>query len=260
MTAKFPIIDGTLLLLTASINPNNMPGAILDTSQRLNDYKAAFKYYLENHPRISMIVFAENSGWPLSEIQEIGKLNPYSKQIEYLSLNINNFPREFGKGYGELNLISSALEQSELIKKAGYIAKVTGRLIVTNISQILESTSNPIDALCDLRDHPLYEWLKLPYCGRMCDTRLIIFTPAFFEKHLKHLISNHDQGGFSIEDKFYHAMKRVDDGTRVLCRFPIEAEYRGLAGHKNKNYSGNKEVLKRTIRSFCRKVFPWLRI
>jgi hypothetical protein len=59
------IIDDTLLLLTASINPNGMPGAILDSGQRLQDYKAAFSYYLENHPRVSKILFAENSGWPL---------------------------------------------------------------------------------------------------------------------------------------------------------------------------------------------------
>ena len=260
MKCTASIIDDTLLLLTASINPNNMPGAILDTKQRLQDYKAAFTYYLENHPRVSKILFAENSGWPLDEIKEISKSNPHNKQIEFLSLDINNFPREFGKGYGELNLITEAINRSRLAKETRYVAKVTGRLLITNLSQLLERVSGPLELQCDLRDHPVYEWLRLPYCGRQCDTRLIVFTPIFFAKHLEHLIAGHEQGEFCIEHKFYHTIKPIDDGKNIVCRFPIEAIYSGLAGHKGKNYSGVMEIFKQTVRGLCRKTCPWFRI
>jgi hypothetical protein len=137
---------------------------------------------------------------------------------------------------------------------------VTGRLFITNLSQVLEKIRGNLELQCDLRDHPLYEWLLLPYCGRQCDTRLIVFTPSFFETHLKHLIAGHEHGEFCIEHEFYRTIKLLDDGKKIRCRFPVEAIYSGLAGHNGKNYSGKKELFKQTVRGLCRKICPWLRI
>lgn len=237
-----------------------MPDTISDPLQRLQYYRVAFKFYIDHFPRISKILFVENSGWPLTEIQAIIRTNPYDKQIEYISLDINNFPREFGKGYGELTMISAALKQSELIQQAKFIVKVTGKLIIPNLSKLLKQMNSSIELLCDFRDHPFYEWLQLPKNGRYCDTRLIIFTPEFFEKNLEKLNNNHTHGEFCIEHEFYQIIKPFDDGKKVICRFPIEAQYRGIAGHYAKNYSGWKELCKQTIRNFFRKVCPWLRI
>jgi len=248
------------LLLSACINPKGMPDAILDVKRRISDYKAALNYYITNHQKVSRIVFVENSGWPLDEIRKVSEVNPYGKELEFVSLDMNDYPREFGKGWGEHHLIGSALELSALALKTRYVAKMTGRIFLSNISQILQRIRGPIELLCDFRDHPLYEWLHLPYPGRYCDTRFIVFTKEFFQINLSMLSEYHIAGQFSMEENYYRAIKPLERGNTVICRFPVEPKYRGIAGHGSKNYSSTKEITKQTVRGLCRKICPFLRI
>ncbi len=254
------IVGQTVLLLTASIDPNNMPGAISSPCKRLSDYVKAFEFYVRNFPGINRIVFADNSGWPLHAIREAGLDNPHGKKLEFLSMNENGYPRGFGKGFGEHKLIASALKCSRLIKEGRYVAKMTGRIFLANISKILDKVTEPVDMLCDFRDHPFYEMLKLPFCGRYCDTRFIVFRPDFFREHLQGVAAQHKSGHFGLEAHYYRVLKPLDDDVRVRCRFPIEPGFRGVAGHGNKNYSGARELAKQTVRGISRRIFPGLRI
>ena len=257
---KGGIVDHTVLLLTATINSNNMPGAISPPPRRLSDYARAFSFYVRNFPRINKIVFAENSGWPLDVVREAGLDNPHRKKLEFLSMDENSYPREFGKGFGEHNLICAALEHSGLISKSRYVAKMTGRIFLSNMLTILDKIAPLVDISCDFRDHPFYELLKLPFCGRYCDTRFFVFRPDFFREHLQGLATYHKHGNFGLEASYYRVLKPLEDSGTVRCRFPVEPMFRGLAGHGNKNYSGAKEVAKQTVRGISRLFFPGLRI
>jgi len=260
MTKNKTIIADTALLLTASIDPCNMPDAIHDPEKRLADYIEVLSYYVKHDSGIRKIVFADNSGWPIDDVSRAIRDNPYKKDIEYISLSQNDFPREFGKGYGEHNLIATALHTSKILRETPYCAKMTGRHYLFNITEILEKTYEPIGMLCDFRDHPFFDLLRLPYCGHHCDTRFIVFRPGFFDRYLRDITNSHRTGGFSMEAQYYHALKDLEDGNQVKCRFPVEPVYGGIAGHWGKNYSGTAEEIKRKIRSVSRRLFPRLRI
>src|SRR5262245_42555503 len=130
-----------VLLLTASVDPKGMPGLTEPHSRdREKTYLKCLEYYLRNHPRVQNIVFAENSGSPMDRFREIAVLaNTYAKDIELISLDCNDFPREKGKSFGELLLIEKAFEQSRLIRRSKYIGKMTGRNLLLNLSDLLAS-------------------------------------------------------------------------------------------------------------------------
>ncbi|MDX6446737.1 MAG: hypothetical protein QOH71_3811 [Blastocatellia bacterium] len=255
------------LLLTASVNPNGMPGVSQpDPADREQTYIDCLSHYLRNDPRVRKIVFAENSGWPLDRIQQSAAINnESSKEIEFISLNCTDFPREKGKSYGELLLMDKALERSNLIRSSRYVGKMTGRNLLLNMTKILDSAPGDFEFLCDIRDHNLYEFFRLDGCGHHCDSRFFVFAADFHERYLRGSHARFPfESGYMIEGLLYDLVKRTEKTERVIKRFNVEPEFRGLAGHfirnKSKDYGAAREILKRRIRSCSRRVAPWLHI
>lgn len=252
-----------VLCLTASIDPQGMPGVSRpDPKVRETDYAQCLQFYSEQFPQVQRIVFIENSGWPLDRLRHIASTcNPHGKRFEFISLRCNDFPRELGKSYGELMLMDRGLEQSELARDARYLAKLTGRNYLLNLTQILERVRRDFQLLCDLRDHPLYEWLRIPACGRHADTRFIVFTPELYNRHVRgQYVRCSEALGFHAENLFYEIAKNPTLASEVIPRFAVEPQYRGIAGHLNKDYGGPRERLKQVIRGAGRRIAPWLRI
>ena len=124
-----------ILLLTGCINPNGMAfTALSNLEERKSQYINAIRYYLSNTN--FQIVFCENSGTNISPLFQRGI---DSGRMEYLTFN-GNQDKERGKGYGECEIIEYALKQSKLISSSHdrRIAKITGRLIVRNITSIIK--------------------------------------------------------------------------------------------------------------------------
>jgi hypothetical protein len=252
------------LVLTASIDIKGMPKAYPTVAeQRQEDYYNSVKYYVNNQPRIQKIIFIENSGWPLDRVKEAVTDNPHDKKIEFISLNCNDFPREFGKGYGESLLIEKGLFQSNLINTVTHFAKITGRIYLKNMTQILESTKENYDCLCDYKDQG---WKIKKILGKKdvspyCDTRFLVFSQNFYEHTIKPLHQKHEKGCFYLETRFYQAIKTVERQQKVISRFVIEPDFQGIAGHfGGKNYSSKKERAKFMMRSLTRKVIPMLHL
>jgi hypothetical protein len=255
------------LLLTASVDPKGMPGVTQPNPiDREDTYADCLTYYLESHPRVQQIVFAENSGWPLDRLREVSvSKNPHSKQIEFLSFDCNHFHREKGKSYGELLLMEKALEESRLLQKSRYIGKMTGRNLLLNLTALLESMPTDFQLSCDIRDHNFYELLGMPDCGHHCESRFFVFTRSFYERHLQGTLDDLPfANGYMIEGLLYDLVKKNESTERVIKRFRIEPNFRGSAGHfmkgKRKDYGSAGEILKRSIRSCSRRVAPWLHI
>lgn len=125
-----------VLLLTACINPNGMLFTKLqDCNIRLGQYRNALNWYLANtnYP----IIFVENTNTYIgSEYQTYID----SGRIEFITFEGNNFPRHLGKGYGEALILKKALEESTLLKKNTLIIKITGRLIIKNIKELVKES------------------------------------------------------------------------------------------------------------------------
>ena len=255
------------LLLTASVDPRGMAGITqADPHERETTYADCLRFYLRNHPGVRKIIFTENSGWPLERFHaEVSQNNPHAKNVELLSLNCNDYPRERGKSYGELLLIKETMQASRLAHSSKYVGKMTGRNLLLNLIALLERTPADFELFCDIRDHNFYKLLRMPDCGHHCDSRFFVFTPGFFERHFLPVYSSASfADGYPIENILYDLVKRWEKTERIVKRFSVEPEYAGMAGHfiksKAKDYGSAAEVLKRRIRSCSRRVTPWLHI
>ena len=259
---KQPIINSFALLLTATIDIKGMPRATPTVpEQRQEDYLKSLKYYVCNHPQINKIVFVENSGWPLEYLKQAVEYNPYNKEVEFISLNCNDFPREFGKGYGESVLIEQGIAKSEIVDNVTHIGKITGRIHLLNLTRLLQGVQEPYDCLCDFKDQGwrIRRLWGEKYVGPHCDTRFFVFTKEFYNQYLKPLHHQHKERGFCIETQVYEALKEAETKTKIIDRFSLEPDFRGVAGHfQGKNYDSMLERTKFTIRWLARKVTPWL--
>lgn len=127
-----------ILLLTACVNPGGMAyTALQDPEMRKEQYVNALRYYL-NNTRLKIVV-CENTG---SDFSGEFASETSNGRLEYLTFNGNGYDRTLGKGYGEALIIQHALMHSQFIcRSEGYVIKVTGRIIVDNIGEIIRQAS-----------------------------------------------------------------------------------------------------------------------
>jgi hypothetical protein len=260
----FKINQDFALVLTATIDIKGMPKAYPTVAeQRQEDYYNSVSYYVNNQPQIQKIIFIENSGWPLDRVKEALNNNPYEKTVEFISLDCNDFPREFGKGYGESLLIDRGLEKSSLINTVTHFGKITGRIYLKNMTEILATTEENYDCLCDYKD---FGWKVKRLIGKKdvrpyCDTRFIVFNQDFYNHNIRPLHQQHQKGCFYLELEFYQAFKRLAEKEKIISRFVVEPDFQGIAGHfGGKNYSSKSERIKFRLRSMSRRMMPFLHL
>jgi hypothetical protein len=255
-----------VLLLTAAIDIKGMKKAYpKDPKTRERDYISSLNYYIQNHPKVRKIVFVENSGWPLDLIKQACADNPHGKEVEFISLNINDFPREYGKGFGEISLIDMGIKQSRLAKSSSHIGKITGRIRLLNLTNILTRIElNKYKCIFDVKDQGWFlkkYVLREKFASPYADTRFLIFEKSFYLQYFQPRLLNHDAGVFYMEREIFNAIEIAKESESVLNRFPIEPNFSGIAGHfLGKNYDGLKEMVKYYVRSFFRKILPFIHL
>lgn len=139
-------------------------------------------------------MFAENSGWDLESIKR--QLPAYEdKRIEFISLDPADFDISRGKGYNDMLIINKVMERSEKTKCAGAFFKVTGRYPVYNMGYFLREGSKAIyekgiDLYCDIKDHKLYDWLRLGWNGHSFECRLFGVTREWYMTEMASLYND----------------------------------------------------------------------
>jgi hypothetical protein len=254
------IEEDVTLILTAAVRVNpGVPGVTApDPAAREEEYAENLRYHLREHPRVRRIVLAESSGWPLARFEDEAADNPLGKEVEILQLACNDFPGHLGKGYGEALLLDRALSASRF--ETRYLAKLTGRQRLANLTGLLEKLPADFAVCVDLRDHGLYERFGYPGAGRYCDTRFFVASRPFFDARLRQVYGELPAAGeFNLEDAYYRAVKAVDGEPGVICRFPVEPRYRGRAGHWHKDYGSARERVKQSLRAVARRLLPGFR-
>lgn len=253
------------LVMTASIDPGGMPGiSVPDPADRAGQYLETLRFYLEKSS-IREIVFAENSGYDLTDFQRAASEYP-EKKVEFLSCRLNEYPRHLGKSYGELKILDYVSDHSRFVREAGGYAKVTGRFPVLNIEELLSESAKrqPLDFFCDNKDHRIYEWLHLGWNGHSCDTRFFLVTTDFYKKYFYGRAEELDDSQEKlIEGMFFQVAEEYSKTEKIVRRFWTEPEYSGKAGHLQisiigvNDYSCRTAKMKRVIRRICRKMIPW---
>lgn len=217
-----------ILLLTACINPGDMTQTILkDNNERLGQYKNALDFYLRvtNHP----IVFVENSG---TDISETYYSSIESGRLEILVFN-GNQEKKKGKGYGEANIIEYALYNSSFIKEDSYIIKITGRLIVENINEIINHRfpfQKDDSIVCSFNSD-----------FKFADSRIFCAPTSFLKAFVKHKKEIDDNQNIYFE---HILSQRVLIDNASIYPFWIEPSILGVSGSTGRVYYGKETTTK----------------
>lgn len=160
-----------ILLLTACVKPNcNDILTIKDYVVRREQYLSAITWYLLNTPY--KLVFCENSGTDISGLIDA----KYNNRIEFVTFNSPN-TNDLSKSYKEMEIIEYAYKHSIFIQESNLFVKITGRLILKNITQIVLYL-----------EHKIKNYSKPYICSCLgarnlwSDSRFFFFTYPVFEK------------------------------------------------------------------------------
>lgn len=270
------------ILLTATVNPMGMANAQFSVDERVQQYVAAIRFYLDAVPS-SKIVFSENSG----SIEVIQRHFPSENRVEWVDASLLEEPYAYdqrrGKGYNEWLLIHYAVCNSAAIVDAGCFFKITGRLKVLNIASMIKEClrrDRQLQFLADCKDHEVYRMLGLKINAHSGECRYYFSSREFFENEI-----------FADYDKLYDSELTTDDGVKHdpfiaedlmfgVCRrsrqlphcydrFRTQARLSGKGGHDLGQGSSffhstdNDSVALRAkcaIRQALRYVLPWWKV
>jgi len=211
-----------ILVMTASVKPAEVRQlCITDAETRLKQYRAALDYYIRCE-KFDKIVFCDNSNYSYEYNEELQLAKHKKIQLEILKFNSNCKEIEkYGKGYGEGEILKYVILNSCLMKEEDYFYKVTGRLIIKNISFIIKRHEHSA-----LFNRNLYSYKSL-------DTR---FWGIKKEEYIHHLMEaykkvNDNQGNY-IEMVYKKELEKANIKYKSFCVFPLVDGYSGTIGKK----------------------------
>ena len=206
-----------IILLTGCINPNGMSFTkLIDANERQRQYINAIHFYIENTD--CKIIFCENSNTDIT---------PFFKDLQN-RLEVLTFPgnqdKQRGKGYGEAEIIEYALQHSSYIQDDCVIIKITGRLIINNINQIIRSLTCKHDFVTCLFHSDL----------RFADSRIFCATVSFFRELLNNKGSINDSNNIFFE----HILASTVLASSILdVPYIEEPLITGISGSTGMQYS-----------------------
>jgi hypothetical protein len=238
-------VSNILLLLTGCINPNNMSFTVLqDIDIRKNQYIAAIRFYLNSSK--CRILFVENSG---NDISNYFQNEIFSKRLEILVFNGNDYDTKLGKGYGEMLIINYAFDKSEFIKSSDFIFKITGRYKIINHESFEKyyETKKP-DLMINLNSNIL-----------LADSRFFGATPYFYTRILldfKSIVN--DTNGIYFEHALSKSVQRALLEGQNYSSLHYLPRYSGITGTDGRVY--NDSFLYWFRRSILLKISNFIRI
>ncbi|HEX4795502.1 MAG TPA: hypothetical protein VH370_17050 [Humisphaera sp.] len=249
---------GKTLLLTATISPpaNAVKLARTDPRARLRDYLQALEFYLALPEQVvGRIVFVENSASDLSDLRQLAARFP-NREIDFISFSGLDYSPKFGRAYGESRLLDYAMAQAggilSRLPPHEPIWKVTGRLRLTNIGQMMRGAPPIYDMYCDMRNRPAH-WMEM---------RVYAFTRHAYRHILMGIAERLREdlhNTLAAETLIYDHIMEYADKMRIVPRFRTQPIIAGISGFANHDYShGLANNLKTATRMVLRKVAPRL--
>ena len=218
------------LILTCTIEPKNMPDLVRsDPKTRLNDYKKAFNFWINNR-HVKKIILIENSNYDLSYFKELAK-KFNDKEIEIISSNSNNtFEKSLGKGYGQYLSLKEIFEKSTIADKTEYFIDVGARYCINNFEDILK----------DIKISKSDIYINITDNLKFADANIYGGTKKFFTKFLiPETAKTNDSINKIYENCVANAtLKAVSEGMS-LSKTPIYADIDGYIGTNGKQYKQN---------------------
>lgn len=256
-------VNAYLLVMTACVDPSAGHSRIdrADPLVRLRDYQQALRFWLRfPDARLQSILFIENSGYSLDSLRAIADTeNPHGKQVEFISLDCNWYPKTNHYGYAEMRMLDLGLQQSQLRQQTTHMIKVTGRLTFPDLGRLLDHVPQRFDFVADARAWRT-PWKKhaQPFVG----TQLILFSHDFYARHLQTKYDAMAETNYWMESYFYEQLAPLaHSGDRPrLLRFPRSADPVGQPAHRTYSYGHPRQRAINLLRAGMRRIAPswWL--
>lgn len=211
-----------VLVMTASVKPAKVGQLCITNAEiRLRQYCAALNFYICCE-KFDKIVFCDNSNYAYEYDKELQLAKNKKIQLEILKFNSNyEIIEKYGKGYGEGEILKYVILNSSLMKEEDYFYKVTGRLIIKNISSIVKKHEYSA-----LFNRNLYSFKSL-------DTR---FWGIKKEEYIHHLMDSYkkvnDNQGNYIEMVYKKELEKANIRYKSFYVFPLVDGYSGTIGKK----------------------------
>ncbi len=216
------------LLITGCIDPERNQKWLLisDAKTRLDQYIDSIIFYI-NSSAFSNIIFCDNSNFDYDAKDSlISYALSKGKKLEWISFEGNKeLVKKWGKGAGEDEIVSYVLKNSELMKTANSFAKVTGRLKLQNINQMIQK--------CHSQNN---YFLKDVYRGNKngVDTRFYFINKLFFTKNLQHCYQKSEAvenlSGKPLEEIYF---KLLNNNYKGFTRY---FKFSGTSAGNGRNY------------------------
>jgi hypothetical protein len=168
---------------------------LVDADIRKKQYLDSINYYYQNTKY--KIVICNNTGDDFH-----GVFNYDSNRFEYLYFDGNNYNPTFGKGYGEFEIIKYALYHSRLISQCDNLIKVTGRLIIPNISEVITYTRSSLDL------SPDFVLTRFKRNNRFAYSTCIVAPKLFFKYFVSQENVLNDSKGYYLETFLYDILQK----------------------------------------------------
>lgn len=206
------------VILSSTIHVNNCSFLERkDPKDRIADYQQSLQLWLDKSD--FRIVFVENSQADLSPFLPFRE--KYPNRIEFLSFDGNNFPRHYGKGFGEQLTINYAIDNSNFIKECDYIFKISGRYFLSELPKAFENFNH------NLYDAAIYTSKEYPDGGACV---FFYLKKAIYERFMRNAPIN-DSNGLYYEHTLQNTIKNIQS-ERI---FKVEKMgILGISGTANK--------------------------
>ena len=254
-----PCKDGlarVCVFLTATIAPPQAAVTRNDPQVRLRDYLDSLEFYVSMPTAVvDRILFVDNSGSDLTPIEQFVRARAADKVIELISFEGNDHAVSYGKAYGEFKLMDFGIKHTSLLTESDHFWKVTGRLRVLNLADVISAVTTHYDVLCDLHNFPLVGTGKL-FGNHWMDLRLFSCTQKAYKKLFA---GRHKEFGPRMnQDVLYDVVMEARSHMNILPRFVEQPVISGASGRHDRDYHTGLQRMKTVIRSGVRKCFPFI--
>lgn len=231
----------TPLLLTSSVVAHDVAVRLRDTGARLHHALESIGQWLRIDPELP-IVLCDGSNYDLAN--DVRKRFP-SASIECLAFENNQaLVKEFGRGWGEGEIVKYAIRHSQLIQAAGCFSKCSSKLWVENYKECLRYWNGEV--LLSGIFLNAFSPFK-PTVFKSIDTRFYVASIATYKRYFAdaHIIMD-SRAGHGLEDSFFDIF--MQQGlTRSLL--PIPPVICGVGGGTGAYYKNRTtRVLKERFR------------
>lgn len=222
-----------VLLLTGTINTSSVDYMKRnDSESRINDYINAIERWLKTSKL--QIVFVENSDFnPDVFIKRFSSF----KNFEFIHFYGQTFPRNYGKGFGEILSIEYAFANSIHLKNADIIIKCNGRYFFEGVNKFYGLNA---EIIANIHRNLSF-----------ADSRVFAFSPNFFFSYLLNYKSDlNDSSGVYFEHILAKAIHKFmsESGNWLPLPFPLIIS--GISGTTNKKYNSLVSQIKIYIKYY----------